>query len=333
MTKPRYIHYVNNEYLIGSRGNALYKSYDGGRKWSYWFSIPIGLKVKLGLCSVTLSRLLRTRIYHVFPLSESLIVFAFGEVYNYNMVSEKLISIGKVKGSRPLCIGHFENTLYFGEYFSNPDRTIVNVLKLGEGLSRMETIFSFDDIRHVHGIFYDHFDNCFWISTGDYGDEACIWRSDFSFNHVEAFLRGTQQDRAVQVLIDKDYIYYGTDTQLEQNYIYRVDKRSKEKTMLSAVEGSVLSGAKIGGAYFFATAVEPSKVNSSKNVVVWYSKGGEKWTRLKVFYKDKLNMTYFQFGYVVFPYYNSDDSTSIYFTPFACVEPQEYHQYILTQLD
>ena len=53
---------------------------------------------------------------------------------------------------------------------------------------------------------------------------------------------------------------------------------------------------------FFSTAVEPSKVNLSREVEVWRSADGVLWTLWASFVKDPLPMKLFRYGQVRFPY-------------------------------
>ena len=55
-----------------------------------------------------------------------------------------------------------------------------------------------------------------------------------------------------------------------------------------------------------STTVEPSEVNKDQYAHVWYSIGGMYWEELASYKKDCLPKTYFQFGSITFPQYESD---------------------------
>ena len=116
---------------------------------------------------------------------------------------------------------------------------------------------------------------------------------------------GGQQYRAVQLLFDDDYIYYGTDTPLERNCIYRIarDDQEAHPQLLQEVSSSIFYGARIGGNLFFATVVEPSQVNLTSKAEVWGSEDGRNWHLIVSHRKDIYPLKLFQYGQFTFPLY------------------------------
>jgi len=62
-----------------------------------------------------------------------------------------------ITGSRPLCICRKDETLYYGEYCNNPERRPVRIFASHDQGASWPVIYSFDDVRHVHGIFHDEY--------------------------------------------------------------------------------------------------------------------------------------------------------------------------------
>ena len=118
---------------------------------------------------------------------------------------------------------------------------------------------------------------------------------------VDLVKKGGQQYRTVKLLFYKDFIIYGTDSEYEKNYIYRLDRKDNKEHCLKEIQSSVFSAIKVGKYAAIATAVEPSAVNVDRYAHVWYSVSGIEWTELYKFEKDAFHPTYFQFGKIKFP--------------------------------
>jgi len=213
--------------------------------------------------------------------------------------------VNSLKGSRPLCCTVKNGSLYYGEYTSNSERKSIGLYCFSG--SKTELIYTFENVRHIHGVFFNKQNSIMYVTTGDFGSEAAIWKmNDGTF---EVVCGGSQQYRAVQLLFKNGLIYYGTDTPLEQNYIYSFDENKKDVKILGRVSSSVFYGSKIGDKLLFSTAVEPSKFNKTSEVEVWLVENNEP-KLLISFVKDKLNHKYFQYGQAIFPNYSEDSECS-----------------------
>lgn len=151
-----------------------------------------------------------------------------------------------------------------------------------------------------------------YFSTGDYEEEAGIWYWDGK--NIHRVLSGGQQRRAVDFLICDDGLYYGTDTPVEKNYIYKVTCDGQVKR-LQAVSGSVFYMSEQAGRFWLATVVEPSVVNKSRTVELWSScqRDKDKWVLVDTFTKDVWSMKYFQYGQIIFPYVYAKVSDRVWF--------------------
>ena len=79
-------------------------------------------------------------------------------------------------------------------------------------------------VRHVHNIVYDEWANCLWVLTGDNGSECRILRVSCDFKNVDVVLSGNQQARAVALVPTPDGLYFSSDTPLESNHVYRLER-------------------------------------------------------------------------------------------------------------
>lgn len=210
-----------------------------------------------------------------------------------------------VRGSRPLHITATpEGRVFWGEYFNNAARDEVHVYGSSDGGTSWEVAYTFPKraIRHIHNIVHDRWQDCLWVLTGDYGDECRILRANYDFTSVEVVLQGKQQARAVAAVPTEEGLYFASDTPLEQNYVYRLDRRGG-LSRLAAVSSSSIYGCRVGRQVFFSTMVEPSEVNRDSMVKVYGSQMGDpqRWDELLQWRKDRWPMKLFQYGNAFLP--------------------------------
>lgn len=207
------------------------------------------------------------------------------------------------RGTRPLHITAVSgDTIFWGEYFDNPSREEVHVYaSTDRGLTwSVAYTFPAKAIRHVHNIVHDPWANCLWILTGDYGDECRILRGGCDLKHVETILQGNQQARAVAAVATEEGLYFSSDTPLEQNYIYRLD-RAGALSRLAPISSSSIYGCRVADRTFFSTMVEPSEVNLDRSVRIYGAVQGGAWHPLLEWHKDRLPMRFFQYGNAFLP--------------------------------
>jgi len=206
-------------------------------------------------------------------------------------------------GSRPL---HITSTpsgkIYWGEYFDNRDRAEVRIYVSEDRGCTWQVAHTFPagSIRHVHNIVYDRWGNCLWILTGDEGSECKVLRASCDLKMIETVLSGNQQARAVAAIPTPDCLYFSTDTPGEKNHIYRLD-RTGRVDRAGDLNGSSIYGCRAGQSIFFSTMVEPSTVNTDREVHLVGSKDGAQWQTVARWKKDRLPMKYFQYGNAFLP--------------------------------
>jgi len=209
------------------------------------------------------------------------------------------------RGTRPLHITEVSGgAVYWGEYFDNSARDQVHVYGSTDGGVSWGVAYTFPKgaIRHVHNIVYDPWEDCLWVLTGDYGDECRILRAACDFSRVEAVLQGNQQARAVALVPMADGLYFSSDTPLESNYIFRIDRQGR-LARLAPISSSSIYGCRVGDRLFFSTMVEPSEVNRDQNVRI-YGCGvadPQSWQPLLAWKKDGWPTGLFQYGNAFLP--------------------------------
>jgi len=209
------------------------------------------------------------------------------------------------RGTRPLHITSVPNgTVCWGEYFDNAARDEVHIYASKDQGVTWGVAYTFQRgaIRHVHNVVHDPWGDCLWIFTGDYGDECRILRASCDLRNVEVVMQGRQQARAVAAVPTKDAIYFSTDTPLESNFIYLLDRRGS-LSQLGPISSSSINGCRVGNHVFFSTMVEPSDVNQDRAVRIYGADvtNTASWQMLTSWQKDFWPMGLFQYGNAFFP--------------------------------
>jgi hypothetical protein len=209
------------------------------------------------------------------------------------------------RGTRPLHITAVPSgAVYWGEYFDNAARDEVHIYASSDQGQTWQVAYTFPKgaIRHIHNIVHDPWGDCLWIFTGDYGDECRILRATCDLTQIDIVLQGNQQARAVAAVPTENAIYFSSDTPLESNYIYRLDRQGK-LSRLAGISSSSIYGGRVGSHVFFSTMVEPSEVNRDRNVRIYSAEvsSDESWQPLLAWPKDVWPRSLFQYGNAFLP--------------------------------
>ncbi len=322
--------YADTQQLWLAQGSVIMISRDGGNSWQDYGTIPAGVIGKLKASTRLGRRLTRAGIHHVVPGNPTIACMNDG-LYRRAEDSRHFSRVSSLTGSRPLAFATDGNLVCYGEYRGNAERGAVHVWGATTGCESWEPVHTFTDVRHIHGVFFDPYTESFWVTTGDDDEESGIFQTFDRFGTLNKVAGGNQQLRAVQLLFTEQYVYYGSDTPIDKNYIYRMERISGRIECLQAVGSSVFYGCKVGDALFFSTAVEPSDINRTDAAELWCSLDGENWSLLRTFEKDRLSLRYFQYGQVLFPAGPGDDA-HLYYTPFATEGDQKTFSLTLTEV-
>jgi hypothetical protein len=308
----------SGDVLYGSRGydllSAKVGSNPGAFDWEYVARFNPGLRRNLSVRNSLTARLFRDGFHALAVLPSGGSVAAVpGAIVTLQRNEKEFRQTHKIaRGTRPLHITAVPNGgIFWGEYFDNPSRDEVHIYGSSDhGLTwSVSYTFAKGAIRHVHNIVHDPWGNCLWVLTGDNGDECRILRASCDFGHVETVLQGKQQCRAVAAIPAEGGLYFSSDTPLEQNFIYRLD-RSDKLSQLTRVTSSSIYGCRVADELFFSTMIEPSDVNLDRFVRVYQGSGRNPgdWKSVLAWQKDRWPMNFFQYGNAVFPDGNNTTS-------------------------
>ena len=227
------------------------------------------------------------------------------------------------RGTRPLHITATPGgNVFWGEYFDNASRDEVHIYASTDGGVKWEVAYTFPKraIRHVHNIVHDPWGDCLWLLTGDYGDECRIVRASYDFRQVDIVLQGNQQARAVALVPTETGLYFSSDTPLEENSVYHLDRQGK-LSQLAPLTSSSIYGCRVGRDVFFSTMVEPSPKNTDRFVRIYRGRDGRDWRPVLAWQKDRWPMRFFQYGNAFLP--DGENSTPYLVVTTVAVESED----------
>jgi len=301
----------SNDILYASRGYELLRARiqadPSAPNWERVATFRAVLKRKLTVTNRLTARLFRDGFHALVVLpSGGLVAAVPGAIVTLRPGETEFRQTHIItRGTRPLHITAAPNgTVYWGEYFDNASRDEVHIYASTDDGSTWHVAHTFAKgaIRHVHNIVYDPWGNCFWILSGDYGDECRVLRATADLRQVDAVLQGKQQARAVAAIPTEEALYFASDTPLESNYIYRLDRRGT-LDQLAPISSSSIYGCRVGAHLFFSTMVEPGEVNRDRKVRIYAGDVGtsKSWRAELEWKKDLWHMALFQYGNAFFP--------------------------------
>jgi hypothetical protein len=227
------------------------------------------------------------------------------------------------RGTRPLHITAVPSgTVFWGEYFDNASRDEVHIYASTDGGSTWSVAYTFpkDAVRHVHNIVHDPWQDCLWILTGDHGDECRVLRASCDFRQVDVVLRGNQQARAVAIVPTENGLYFSSDTPVESNALYHLDRTGK-LSQLAPLNSSSIYGCRVGHDIFFSTMVEPSAANPDRFVRIFAGRDGQNFIPVLAWEKDRWPLRFFQYGNAFLP--DGENSTPYLAVTTIAVESED----------
>lgn len=134
-------------------------------------------------------------------------------------------------------------------------------------------------MEHIHNVIPDPYRKCLWIFSGDFGDNAAIWKVTENFGKVERAFYGDQKYRACVVHALPEGLLYATDSPVDKDFIFLFNPESGELKEIMPIAGSCIYGCKWKDKYVFERmpAIRHLPVRS-RQVSVWR----EQWRDLVV---------------------------------------------------
>jgi len=298
--------------LYISRGYSIFRSSDGGREWHLDCRVPAAGWQPLAAQSALAARLLRFNIQALQVLPDGArVAVARDGIYRAEPGEPEMRRTWAVeRGSRPINLSAEGTRLLFGEYGgAEMDRVRVRIYCSEDGGRHFDVVHELPkgDVHHIHNVVVDAYAGHYWVLAGDHGRTPGIAALSRDCRHLDWVERGDQMVRAVNLLVRPDCLIYGSDSEVEPNYIVRLDKRSGRYQRIAALNGSSLYAADFGQLGAISTCVEPSRVNRGRQAGVYTSVDGENWFEPFFAKKDRWHAALFQLGLIVLPYVQSRD--------------------------
>lgn len=310
---------VGDDYLLASKGYKVMKKLLPDGKWKTVAAIPEFTNRLLAHFRL-IARLLRLEIYFMKTLSNgTLLAIARKGIFKLNPGEAKFKKCFDItRGTRPMNFAEDAGgNIYFGEYFHNAERDKVHIYQSSDSGDTWQIAYTFapGSIRHIHGIHFDAFTKRLWVTTGDLENECIIGFTEDKFTSFTEVFRGGQKFRTCKLLFTENEIFYGTDSELEQNRLKVFNRETLEIRSLAKVQGSVINATKSGPLLFFNTTVEPSVINTDEHSYLWrVDPASGQAEIIQKFRKDKFDHRYFQFGQCYFPENRTKETRSLYFS-------------------
>jgi hypothetical protein len=287
----------------------LYRSInESSSKWIQIGKFPLSFPTDLFLFCRLARRLSRADKSNIFVSSSgNVLCVRAGKVYK--LVSGKLEEMFSIHGDCFLqnsAAEHLSGNIYFGEYFRNSKRETVRIWCVNNVLSFYHVAYTFPEhsIKHVHGIYADSYvRGRLWITTGDGMNECHLYYTDDEFKTVSKIGDGSQLWRAVGLLFTEETVLWPTDSDIEQNYLIEMNRRTYAIRKVREFDASGWYSTRTeDGVYIIGLTVEKGDGIKTDSAQVMVSTNTRDWDILFSFKKDKWPMPLFKFGVVSFPY-------------------------------
>ena len=252
-------------------------------------------------------RALRLDKCNVVPVQEGLVVIRQGKVFHYDQKKGKLSETLKLKNCRNVLhqavLVRDGKDIIFGEYGNNPDRLDVPVYRSRDDGKTWQIVFTFSagTIKHVHGCYWDPFEEKVWLFTGDFSGECRILVADPEFKDLEWIGDGQQQFRACNAFFTPETVHWVMDSQLETSHHMRLDRKTRQVKQLDGFPGPVWYIKELNdGWYLAATAQEIGPGVHDDYAHLLASRDLIHWQEVFKAPHDRWPKRYFKFGVIGF---------------------------------
>jgi hypothetical protein len=325
-----------NGRIWATRGYSVYSSPDGGKTFEFQFKVPIRIfhKGYLGNSGILREIFDLHDIVEIKTLrSSTKVIFGGGSIFRLVKGGKYLETTGKLRlygrnqgrGITPQGITEdLQNNIYYGEYARNPNRDYINIYRSNNDGETWKVFYTFPqrEIRHVHAVQYDKYENKIWVATGDGNNESKIGFFKPGNSNLHILFTGEQKYRAVGFLFTEDYVYWGTDSNRIENVILRYHRSSGNLEEVCKLDGPAFYSNRMSNNNMVVGTTPPRKQKTGKcNSSIWLSRNGTDWSIFMAEEKNKKNKRH---AHVRFP--RGEDIPTLMFT---YLHTQQFHKKLI----
>jgi len=306
-------HLSSSDMLITSKYSKIYIKKNNNE---YTVQLPSdGIKRIFGWFRLS-RRALRLDKCNVVSVEDGLVIIRQGKVYHYSESQDELKQTLSLKHCRNVLHQSIavinNNMLFFGEYGNNSSRKEMPIYRSLDGGKNWETVFVFPagKIKHIHGCYYDPYEDKIFTLTGDFEGECHILRSDKDYKNIEWIGDGNQAYRACNVFFEEDTIHWIMDSQLQTSHHILFDRKTRKISQRQPFPGPVWYIKRLeDGYYLAATAQEIGSGVKDQYAHLMVSKDLKEWEDIYQFHHDGFPKRYFKFGVIGFADGNQNSSS------------------------
>lgn len=267
--------YHTDDHLIVHRRNRIYKTIGKGEPLVEIGRIPLTFLESILILFRLGQRFKRLVFYNIFPVSGNCYFVNFANRIGYIENGTYTEINGIINPCKILNNGAAvddNGDVYFGEYFLNNEREKqVHIYKFNVAGKKIEIVHVFPSgvVRHVHGIYKDHYTGYIYIATGDRDHECSIFYTKDLFATLQTLGTGDETWRTVSILFTPTHIYYGMDAEFIQNRVFSIEKKTGIRIEMGQISGPVYYSAMLNEHPVFIVVAElcPSQQDSSVSVI------------------------------------------------------------------
>lgn len=254
------VEWHEGERFVLSRRDALFVAEGVGGRPSFVARVPRSTFERSLSYPRLLQRLTRSMFYNVLPLPAGGWFTSFAKRLGM-LVGEEWTEIRLRRPTRVLRGGFAtspDGAIWFGEYWNNADRDEVHLYRWQPGDAAAEVVHTFPrgTTYHVHGVTWDPYRNALVCLTGDRGRECRILLSTDGFRTIDVIGEGSEDWRAVSIVVMPDGWLYATDAEFQQNVVASVDATTGARRVLGRADGPTYYSRRWGGHALFAVTAE-----------------------------------------------------------------------------
>ncbi|WP_420428670.1 hypothetical protein [Kordiimonas sp.] len=289
------VHHSTDGLLIFSRSGLVTVNIDSE---SFQIRLPTPRVFRILSVSRIFRRLFRLDKCNVVVTDDrkNLVIIYLSNVFNYSLTERKLRKTLRLKNCRNvlhmgIAVGA-DGHIVFGEYGTNRSRRPVPIWGSSNGGKSWKMVHEFleNEIRHVHGVYFDKYTDTYWVPTGD-GDKECYlyqFRRDFTAC-LKRFGDGSQVWRTVSLFFTPDELVWIMDSPDNAPRLVKMDRTTGEISCGRAFPGPVWYAKElVDGVFLVQTTKEKGSASITKSAHLYLSRDLEKWVEVAHFPHDGL---------------------------------------------